>query len=314
MSENKIIAVVGATGYQGGGAAKAILSDPYGGYAVRALTRDVTSERAQLLAKKGAEVVQADNNDEESLVRAFQGAYGAFIITNFWEHLSADKELAEARNLANAARKAGLKHVVWSTLEDTRDSIPVDDDRMPTLQDRYKVPHFDVKADAERLFRDAGVPTTFLRTAFYWENLINGWRATRDANGVLTLDWPNGESRLAGIAAEDIGAVAYQIFKAGDEFVGKYVSVAGEFLTVHQLAEGLTRTVGEPVVYRPLSADEYRERGALGVEVGNMHQYYDEFAEQFIAGRDLDEVRRLHPALKSYEEWLRLNGHLIPTD
>lgn len=312
MSDKKVIAVVGATGLQGGGLARAILADPYGGFAVRALTRDATSERAQKLSKQGAEVVEANNFVEESLVRAFRGAHGAFIVTNFWEHLSADKELQEAAILANAARRAGLKHVVWSTLEDTRDHIPVTDDRMPTLQGRYKVPHFDVKAEADDLFRASGVPTTFLRPTFYWENLANGWRPIRDENGVLTLNWPQGAAPLAGIAAEDIGAVAYQILKAGDEFAGKTVSIAGEHLTGDQIAAGLARAVGEPVVYRPLSPDQYR---ALGYEeVANMHQYYDEFADFFTGQRDLDAVRRIHPRLKTYDEWLLLYGHTIPTD
>jgi uncharacterized protein YbjT (DUF2867 family) len=312
MSEKKVIAVVGATGQQGGGLARAILADPYGGYAVRALTRDATSERAQKLVKQGAEVVEANNFDEESLVQAFRGAYGAFAVTNFWEHLSADKELQEAANLASAARRAGVKHVIWSTLEDTRDHIPVDDDRMPTLQGRYKVPHFDVKAEADELFRASGVPTTFLRATFYWENLANGWRPNRDENGVLTLNWPQGAAPLAGIAAADIGAVAYQIFKAGDEFAGKTVSIAGEHLTGDQIAASLTRAIGEPVVYRPLTPDAYR---ALGYdEVGNMHQYYDEFADFFIGQRDLDAVRRLHPRLQSFDEWLLQNSSSIPTD
>jgi uncharacterized protein YbjT (DUF2867 family) len=310
MNEKKVIAVVGATGRQGGGLARAILADPYGGYAVRALTRDATTERAQQLVKQGADVVEANNFDEESLVRAFQGAYGAYIVTNFWEHLSADKEFQEATNLANAARRAGLKHVIWSTFEDTRDLVK--DDRMPTLQGRFKVPHFDVKAEADELFRASGVPTTFLRTTFYWENLAGLWRANRDEDGVLTLSWPQGDAPLAGIAADDIGAVAYQIFKAGDEFAGKTVGIAGEFLTGDQIAEGLTRTIGEPVVYRPLTANAYR---ALGDEEGgNMHQYYDEFASNFLGQRDLNTVRRIHPRLQTFDEWLRLHGDTIPTD
>ncbi|NMO51777.1 NmrA/HSCARG family protein [Actinoplanes sp. TBRC 11911] len=310
MSEKKIIAVVGATGKQGGGLARAILADPYGGYAVRALTRDATTERAQQLVKQGAEVIEANNFDEESLVRAFQGAHGAFIVTNFWEHLSADKEFQEATNLANAARRAGLKHVVWSTFEDTRDLVK--DDRMPTLQGRFKVPHFDVKAEADELFRASGVPTTFLRTTFYWENLAGNWRANRDEDGVLTLSWPQGDSPLAGIASDDIGAVAYQILKGGDEFAGQTVGIAGEFLTGNQIAEGLTRAIGEPVVYRPLTADAFR---ALGYdEGGNMHQYYDEFADNFLGQRDLNVVRRIHPRLQTFDEWLRLHADTIPTD
>jgi uncharacterized protein YbjT (DUF2867 family) len=311
--QKKVIAVVGATGAQGGGLVRAILADPDGDYAVRALTRDTTSPAAQELVKLGAEVVEADNYDEQSLVRAFTGAYGAYLVTNFWAHMSADKELTEATNLAAAAKQAGLRHVIWSTLEDTRDHIAVTDDRMPTLQEKYKVPHFDAKAEADELFRAAGVPTTFLRTTFYWENLANGWGATRDPEGVLTLTLPMGESKLAGIAVEDIGRTAYGIFQAGTGYAGKTVHIAGEHLTGEQLAAGLSRAVGEPVVYRPLTHDAYRDLGFPGAdEAGNMLQYYTEFEDYFTGVRDLDEVRRLNPALQTFDQWLAVNGESIP--
>ncbi|BBH67338.1 nucleotide-diphosphate-sugar epimerase [Actinoplanes sp. OR16] len=314
MSEKKVIAVVGATGAQGNGLVRAILADTDGGYAVRALTRDATSPKAQELVKLGAEVVQADNYDEESLMKAFAGAYGAYLVTNFWAHMSAEKELEEAANLANAARRTGLKHVVWSTLEDTRDHIPVTDDRMPTLQEKYKVPHFDAKAEADELFRAAGVPTTFLRTTFYWENLATGWGATRDADGVLTLSLPMGDSKLAGIAVEDIGKTAYGIFKAGTDYAGRTVHIAGEHLTGEQIAAGLSRAVGEPVVYRPLTHDAYRGLGFPGAdEAGNMLQYYTEFEDYFTGARDLDEVRRLNPELQTFDRWLAANAATIPT-
>src|SRR5919107_2439820 len=168
----KIIAVVGATGAQGGALARAILADPKGGFAVRALTRKTDSDKARKLAAAGAEVVAADLDDQASLERAFAGAYGAFCITNFWEHFSAEKEIAQAGNMARAAKAAGLQHVIWSTLEDTRKWVPLSDDRMPTLGGKYKVPHFDAKGEADDAFRRAGVPTTFLQTSFYWDNLV----------------------------------------------------------------------------------------------------------------------------------------------
>lgn len=314
MSEKKIITVLGATGAQGGGLVRAILADSDGEYAVRAVTRDTTSPKAQELVKLGAEVVQADNYDPQSLERAFVGAYGAYLVTNFWAHMSAAKELEEATNLANAAKRAGLRHVIWSTLEDTRDHIPVDNDRMPTLQEKYNVPHFDAKAEADELFRAAGVPTTFLRTTFYWENLANGWGATRDGDGVLTLSLPMGDSRLAGIAVEDIGKTAYAIFKAGPSYAGRTVHIAGEHLTGEQIAAGLSRAVGEPVVYRPLTHDAYRSLGFPGAdEAGNMLQYYTEFEDYFTGVRDLDEVRRLNPELQTFDQWLEANGETIPT-
>lgn len=311
---NKIIAVAGATGAQGNGLVRAILEDPDGGFTVRALTRDATSAAAQELVKLGAEVVQADNYDEESLVRAFTGAYGAYLVTNFWAHMSAERELQEAGNLARAVKTAGVAHVVWSTLEDTRDHIPATDSRMPMLQGTYRVPHFDAKAEADSLFTALGVPTTFLRTTAYFDNFAGlGWEPTRDADGSLVLTLPLGEGRLAGIAAEDIGRTAYGVFKAGREYVGRTVHIAGEHLTGAELADSLARVLGEPVAYRPLSHDAYRALGFPAAdELGNMFQYYTEFTDYFTGVRDLDEVRRLHGGLQSFDQWLARHADAVP--
>src|SRR5690242_17519010 len=149
MADNKIIAVAGATGAQGGGLVRAILSDPASGFAARALTRDVNSAKAKELAALGAEVVAADVDDLESLKKAFKGAYGAYCVTFFWGHLSAEREVVEAGNMAKAAKEAALQHVIWSTLEDTRILVPLSDNRMPTLHGKYKVPHFDGKGEAD---------------------------------------------------------------------------------------------------------------------------------------------------------------------
>ena len=165
MSHRKLIAVVGATGAQGGGLARAILDNPDGPYALRAITRNPDSDAARALAGSGAEVVVADLDDEESLVRALEGAYGAFFVTNFWEHFSPEKETEQVGNLARAAKRAGVKHVIRSTLEDTRQWVPLDDDRMPTLMGGYKVPHFDAKGAADEIFSQGWVPTTFLLTS-----------------------------------------------------------------------------------------------------------------------------------------------------
>jgi len=120
MTEKKIIAVVGATGAQGGGLVRAILSDASGGFTARAITRNVNSDKARELTKQGAEVVAADVDSLESLKKAFQGAYGAFCVTFFWEHFSPQKEFAQAKAMATAAKHDGLEHVIWSTFEDTR--------------------------------------------------------------------------------------------------------------------------------------------------------------------------------------------------
>ena len=229
MAQKKVIVVFGATGAQGGGLARAILNDPGSEFSVRAVTRDANSEKAKELAKMGAEVVEGDIDDKESIKRVLNGAYGAFFVTFFWAHFSVDKEKAEAAIYADAARKAGLKHAIWSTLEDTREYIPLTDNRMPTLQGKYKVPHFDGKGESDKLFTDAGVPTTFLLASFYWDNFIYfGAGPKRGEDGKLALTLPIGDSKMAGIAAEDIGKCAYGIFKKGTELVGKSIGIPGK--------------------------------------------------------------------------------------
>ena len=190
----KIIAVVGATGTQGGGLARAILADPSGGFAVRAITRDPNKDNAKALASKGAEVVSANLDDVESLKKAFAGAHGVYAVTNFWEHFSGEKEKAQAKNIADAAKAAGVKHVIWSTLEDTRKLMDPGDKRMPFLQDKYRVPHFDAKAEADAYF--SGLPVTYLVTSFYWDNLyMFGLAPKKDESGVYSWTFPMGNSK-----------------------------------------------------------------------------------------------------------------------
>ncbi|MDX2644276.1 NmrA/HSCARG family protein [Streptomyces sp. PA03-1a] len=305
MTQKKIIAVLGATGAQGGGLARAILAEPDGPFAVRAITRDADSDKARALAGRGAEVVEADLGDEGSLRRAFDGAHGAYVVTNYWEGMSAETELAQAGNAARAAKDAGLRHVVWSTLEDTRAHFPVAEARVPLLDGAYTVPHFDAKAEADRFFIDLGVPTTLLRTTFYWEAFLQGFAPRRDDSGDLVLSLPMGGSALAGIAAEDIGRVALAIFGRGEEFVGRTVGIAGEHLTGEELASAFAELYGEPVVYRPLTHDQFRELGIpAAAEIGNMFQYYTEAAGAFTGARDLGLVRDLHPGVQTFREWL----------
>jgi len=229
---SKLIAVIGATGAQGGGLVQTIMSNPDAGFTVRAITRYPASDAARALADSGVSVVQADLDDKSSLTEAFKGAHGAYCVTNFWEHFSPQREFAQAANLAAAARSAGVAHVIWSTLEDVREFVPTTDDRMPTLMDDYKVPHFDAKGAADGLFRDEDVPTTFLRTSFYWDNMVSfGLGPKRGDDGTLTLTLPIADARLPGIAAQDIGACAFGVFAAGERCIGETVGIAGGHLT-----------------------------------------------------------------------------------
>ncbi|MFH9725589.1 NmrA/HSCARG family protein [Streptomyces sp. NPDC017254] len=308
MTAKKIITVIGATGRQGGGLARAVLADRDGAFSVRAVTRHPDGEPAAELKRLGAEVVRADMDDPESLGPAFEHAYGAFLVTNFWEHMSAEREKNQAAALARAASHAGVQHAIWSTLEDTRECVPLDDERMPTLQEHYKVPHFDGKAEADHYFLDEGVPTTFLRTTFFWENLLGSFAPQRGPDGALRLTFPMGGARLAGIAADDVGRTALAVFERGTDLIAATVSIAGEHLEVAAMAAALTGALGEPVRYRPLTPDEWRAQGFPGAdESGNMFQYYTDCEQRFTESRDIDAVRGLNPALQDFATWLA--GH-----
>jgi uncharacterized protein YbjT (DUF2867 family) len=316
VTEKKIIAVVGATGAQGSGLVRAILSDKDSPFTARTLTRNVDSDKAKELAKLGAEVVSADIDDVESLKSGFHGAYGAFCVTFFWEHFSPEKEIAQARAMAQAARHAGLKHVVWSTLEDTRKWVPVNDSRMPTLMEKYKVPHFDGKGEADNVFTELGVPTTFLLTCFYWDNLIYfGMGPKKGPDGKLAITLPMDDKKLPGIASEDIGKCAHGLFLRGSEFIGKTVGIAGDHLTGAQMAHALSHALGKEVSYNNVSPEVYRGFGFPGAEdLGNMFQFKRDFEEYFCGVRNLDVSRDLNPSLQTFDAWLAQNKSRIPLE
>jgi uncharacterized protein YbjT (DUF2867 family) len=315
-TNTRVIAIVGATGAQGGGLARALLKHANDGFRVRALTRDPSSVSAQALRELGAEVVAADLDDRASLKRAFAGAYGAYCVTNFWEHFSPEREIAQAGNMAEAAFYADIEHVIWSTLEDTRRDVPLGDARMPTLMGRYKVPHFDGKGEANKEFTEREVPTTFLLTSFYWDNLANfGMQPQRDATGELVFTLPMADKPLPGIAAADIGKCAAGIFRAGETYRGRTVGIAGEHLTGAEMAAALGDALGEPVRYAAVSPDDFRALGFPGADdLGNMFQYKAEFNEPFCAERDPAVARALNPDLLTFRAWLAQNKARLPVD
>ena len=312
MQSNKpVIAVVGATGAQGGSLVRAILDDNQ--FTARAITRDPQSPAAQTFAARGAEVVAADLDDEQSLVAAFTGADAVFAVTFFWAHMDPDKELAHAWNLANAAKAARVPHVVWSTLEDTRRWISPRDESIPTLAGVYKVPHFDAKGAADCYFAELGVPTTYLRTSFYWDNLIHfGMGPKRGPDGTLAFTLPMGDAKLPGIAAEDIGHCALAIFRRGAETIGQSFGVAGEHLSGAEMAAALSSVLKEPVRHDAMSPEAYRALGFPGAEdLGNMFEFKRRFEREYRAGRDVTAARALYPRLLTFSAWLDRNAARI---
>jgi uncharacterized protein YbjT (DUF2867 family) len=314
MSEKKVIAVVGATGAQGGGLVRAILNDREGPFLARAITRKPESEKARALAKLGVEVVAGDADDPPSLERAFAGAYGVFCVTNFWEHFSGEREGAQATAMARATRKAGVQHAIWSTLEDTRKWVPLDDARLPTLQGKYKVPHFDAKGAMDRIFVEEAAPTTYLLAAFYWENFIHfGMGPRKGPSGDLVLALPLGGVKLPGIATEDIGKCAYGLFRRGTGTVGERFGIAGEVLSGPEMAAKMGRALGRNVNFEDVPFDAYRALGFPGADdLGNMFQFQAILGAEFLRSRDPERSRSLNPELLSFDAWLGANIGRIP--
>jgi len=229
-----------------------------------------------------------------------------FAVTNFWEHLDPVREESQAARVADAARRAGVAHLVWSTLEDTRRYVPLDDPRMPTLMGHYKVPHCDAKGVSDARFAAAGVPTTRLYTSFYWENLLLlGMHPQRAADGTLVFTLPMGSRALPGIAVDDIGACVRTLFEQPQRWIGAQVGVAGAHLTGAQMAHALARVLGEPVRHHAPAFGEYAAFGFPGAaELANMFQFKHDFNDVYRAQRDVATARALHPGLQDFDTWL----------
>ena len=316
MESKKIIAVFGATGAQGGGLVRAILADKNSEFAVRAVTRNPNSERAKALQRLGAELVTADIDDVQSLKKALKGAYGAYFVTFFWEHFSVEKEQQEVANFIKAAKEENLRHVIWSTLEDTRNWVPLDDNRMPTLLGKYKVPHFDGKGASDKIFTDAGLPTTFLRTSFYWDNFIHfGMGPKKGEDGNYYITFPMDDKKLAGISSEDIGKCAYGIFKKGSQVIGTTIGIVGEKLNGEEMASKFSKALNKNVIYNNVSPEAYRGFGFPGAEdLGNMFQFKRDLNTDFNGNRNEEFSMELNPELQNFDKWLSKNASRIPLD
>jgi uncharacterized protein YbjT (DUF2867 family) len=309
-----LITIFGSTGAQGGGLARALLRGGERPFRVRAVTRKPGGATARLLSELGAEIMAADLDDPASVQRALQGAHGAFCVTNFWEHFSPEREIAQADTMADAARRAGVRHVIWSTLEDTRRFVQPDGSRMPVLMGRYNVPHFDGKGEADQLFIGRGLPVTLLVTSFYWENLIHfGMHPQRAADGRLSFVLPMDDAPLPGIAAADIGACAATLFRQGEAAIGRKVGIAGEHLSGAQMAGALARALGEAVQHVAMAPADYARLGFPGAnDLANMFQFKRDFNADYCAARDVAATRDLHPRLSTFEDWLRANAARLP--
>lgn len=305
-----LVAVCGATGQQGGGTAAALLK--LGGIKVRAITRDPASNASQQLAAKGAEVVKADFDDPASLRSAFEGADAVFGVTDFWKacRLNPFKELQQGKNLVDAAKAAGVKHFVWSTLEDTR---PQAQGLLEPVTGPYTVPHFDAKAEVAVYLNEQmpGRWTNVLTSVFY-ENLLpgGGMPPAKQPDGSFVLVLPVGEAKLAWCSTPDIGNVAAAIIAGGpDKFSGKTVPVASDMLTWAEVAEKLGQVTGKKVIPITPPADAWVEQlKGYGVpelaakDLANMCLFYQKVG--MLEHRKVEDTKAVYPGVQDLDAWL----------
>lgn len=317
----KIITVFGATGAQGGAVLRALLATQ--DYAIRAVTRHPESEKAKALAElEGVEVVQANASDLEQVTQALEGAYGAFFVTNPFDPTSCatlDQERHQAQNFATAADAVGLQHAIWSTTENPLEDIG-DSDAIPSLtrqtsnggfQD-FKIPHFENKALSDAYFERAGVPTTYVRPGFFYDNFFSYFPIERDAaKGSLGFCVPTGEASIPMVSTGDIGRFVGAVLRAGPEvYAGKNLGIAAEHLTMDAVAETLSAVLDEPVANNPhVTAEMLATFGFPGCqELSNMFIYERDYNEQYRSRRSFVATREVLCAdLTTFAEYAEQN-------
>lgn len=235
------------------------------------------------------------------MVAAFEGCYGAFVVSNFWEDMDMKHEMETIRTIQGAAKKAGLKHVVFSTLPDTRKFVnsASNKDSWKVLLDNdgfgSYVPHFDGKGATSAGFA-AAVPTTLLETTFYYENFIYfGMGPKQHApDQPHAVTFPMKDAKLSMVSVRDIGKQVLAILKSPKKTIGKTVTVASDNLTCKEIAEVFTKVCGYKVVYNDVPVEVFASFGFPGAEdLANMFRYYHENEKEYVGNRQISKVEAL---------------------
>jgi uncharacterized protein YbjT (DUF2867 family) len=297
QNRESVTLVTGATGAQGGGVARSLLAE---GRKVRIFTRHGDSAGASALRALGAEVAVGDLADVPALVRAMKGCDSVFGLTNFWEHFGC--ETVHGKNIVDAARQSGVTHLVMSTLPSS----------LTVSGGEITVPHLESKAEMEVYARQSGVPSTFVHVAFYFDNFLTFFPPRAGEDGVLAFGFPQGETRLAGVAVEDVGPVVAAIFRDRARFLGQVVGIVGEELRGDEYAAILTRAIGREVRYTHIAREVFAGFGFPGAE--DLAAMFD-LNRRFILSRqaDITLTRSLNPAAQSFERWATANRDRLST-
>jgi uncharacterized protein YbjT (DUF2867 family) len=306
----KLIAVMGATGGQGGAVVDALLKDSE--FSIRAITRNPESDKAKALIAKGVkEAVKGDADDVESLKKAFEGCYGAFIVTDYFVHLDMDRDAQQYINCSEAAKTAELKHVVLSTLEHSNKYVKGDIAKSWNMLNEAHlsfVPHFDSKAMGTQKFLSEGeVPTTELYTCAYYDNFLGGMKPQKyDPNGPLVIAAPCGKSKVAWVALEDIGKMTAALFKDTSS-IGEKIWLKSSDLTMDEVAAAMSKVLGEKVVYNEMEVEAYAGLGfPSAADLANMFRLFRDHPE-FANRRSLEAVQKYVPEPVEFEPWLEAN-------
>lgn len=283
MTENpqRTVLVTGATGGQGGAVSQSLIER---GFQVRVLTRDSSRPAAQELANQGAEVVEGDMSDRSAADLAVEGVHGVFSVQTPFEG-GPEAEVVQGTTLADAAREAGVEHFVYSSVG--------------SAYRNTGIPHFDSKQRIEEHVRYLGLPYTILRPVFFVQNW-EGMRA-QILDGVLAQPL-DPDKPLQQVAVEDIAVFARMAFENPETWIGRELDLAGDELTMPQVADIMTRVTGGRVTHRPLSFEEFRE--VAGEEMTVMYEWFNEYGYE----ADIEALRKEHPGLTGLEQYLNDHG------
>jgi uncharacterized protein YbjT (DUF2867 family) len=299
LSNNKkLIAVIGATGQQGGGVVRALQAS--GEFKVRALTRNPDKDR-----QLADEVVKADLDHQETLEAAFKGAYGVFLVTNFRE--KGTDELKQATAAVRAAKDAGVKHFVWSTLPNVE----------AISGGKFDVPHFTGKAKIDRIVKEAGFPHhTFVIAPCYYQNFVGALAPQKQADGsvgwALPLD-PDVRCLHLGDIRE-LGNIVAGAFAHPDEAGnGEYLPLVGDFLSFNEIVEILNRQ-GNNLSYKQVPKENFASSFPGATEIAEMFSYWE--AHTYLGSDSSDQIalasKKAGRGPTKFSTWAQANFHVQP--
>jgi uncharacterized protein YbjT (DUF2867 family) len=292
-SNKKLIAVIGATGQQGGGVVRALQAS--GQFKVRALTRDPGKHR-----ELADEVVEADLDRPETLKAAFEGSHGVFLVTNFWEE--GTNELNQATAAVRAARDAGVKHFIWSTLPNVE----------AISGGKFDVPHFTGKARIDRIVKEAGFEHhTFVIAPFYYQNLVSVLAPQKQADGsvgwALPLD-PDVRCIHMGDIGELSNIVAGAFAHPDEAGNGEYLPLVGDFMCFNEVVDTLNRQ-GHKFSFKQVPKEVFAAAFPGGVEVANTLSYWQ--AHTYLGSDSHDQIALANKIAgrqpTRFSTWARVN-------